>query len=69
MDTYEVDVAGIKHTMQLDAEDAKRYGNRAKKVTVKGAPATKQAAAPANKSATPTASKDAADADAAKSDA
>lgn len=69
MYTYEVDVAGINHTMQLDAEDAKRYGDRAKKVTVKGAPATKQAAAPANKSATPTASKDATDADATKSDA
>lgn len=29
---YEVEINGITHTFQLDAEDAKRYGSAAKKV-------------------------------------
>lgn len=48
MDEYTVTVNGIEHTMLLDDEDAKRYGDNAKKVEKT---ATKKAAAPANKSA------------------
>lgn len=44
MKTYEVEINGIKHTFQLDAEDAERYGARAVEV--------KQAEKPANKSRT-----------------
>ena len=44
MKTYVVEINGVKHTFQLDAEDAKRYGDRAVEV--------KQDDAPANKSRT-----------------
>lgn len=47
---YEYDVNGVKHTAQLDADDAKRY--KAKKVQKGQAPReTKQAATPENKGA------------------
>lgn len=42
MKTYEVTIGGIVHTMQLDEDDAKRYGDKA--VEAKGS------AASANKS-------------------
>lgn len=42
MKIYEVEINGLKHTLQLDAADAERYGDRAVEV--------KQAPAPANKS-------------------
>lgn len=32
MDEYVVTINGVEHTMQLDAEDAERYGDNAKKV-------------------------------------
>ena len=44
MKQYEVTIDGIKHTLQLSAEDAKKYAS-AKEV--------KAADAPANKSRTP----------------
>lgn len=43
MKTYEVEINGIKHVMQLDAEDAKRYPD---------ATEVKSADAPSNKSRT-----------------
>ena len=49
VDEYEVEVGGIKHTMQLDKEDVERYGDRAKKAAK--APANKGGRAPANKAA------------------
>lgn len=49
MDEYEVEIGGIKHTMQLDKEDVERYGDRAKKAAK--APANKGGRAPANKAA------------------
>lgn len=45
MKVYEVELGGIKHTMQLSDEDAARYGNA---VEVKA-----KAAKPANKAAKP----------------
>ena len=44
MKEYEVEINGLKHTMLLDADDAKRYGDDAVEV--------KQADKPANKSRT-----------------
>lgn len=44
---YEVSIAGMKHTLQLSDEDAKKYKG-AKEIK---RPANKQAAAPANKDA------------------
>lgn len=44
MKTYEVEINGVKHVLQLDAEDAKRYGKAAVEV--------KEADAPSNKSRT-----------------
>lgn len=44
MKTYEVEINGLKHVLQLDPEDAKRYGDAAVEV--------KEAAQPANKSRT-----------------
>ena len=49
MDEYEVEIGGIKHTMQLDKDDVERYGDRAKKAAK--APANKGGRAPANKAA------------------
>ena len=49
MDEYEVEIGGIKHTMQLDKDDVERYGDRAKKAAK--APANKGGRAPANKGA------------------
>jgi len=44
MKEYEVEINGVKHTMLLDSEDAKRYGGAAVEV--------KEAAKPANKART-----------------
>jgi hypothetical protein len=46
MNEYEIELNGIKHTLQLDAEDAKKYEG-AKKVG-----SAKAAEEPANKSRT-----------------
>lgn len=43
MKEYEVEINGVKHTMQLTAEDAERFGESARLV---------KQAAPANKSRT-----------------
>lgn len=48
LELYTVTIRGIEHTMQLDAEDAKRYGDAAIKAAE--APANK-ARAPQNKGA------------------
>lgn len=48
---YVVTVGGIEHTMLLSADDAERYGDAAKRVTVKAVqPDNKARTAPANKS-------------------
>lgn len=46
---YTVDIGGTPHTMLLDADDAKRYGDRA--VEVKAAEPKNKARKPTNKSA------------------
>lgn len=47
---YEVEIGGVVHTLQLDAEDVKRYPG-AKEVTAKAADApANKARKPANKS-------------------
>lgn len=48
MKTYEVDINGISHTLQLSDEDAKRYGKAAVEV---------KAAVPKNKAAQPSSNK------------
>jgi hypothetical protein len=49
MDEYTVTINGIDHTMLLDEEDAKRYGDKAVKAAKQSQ--TKKATAPANKAA------------------
>jgi hypothetical protein len=44
---YEVNINGIRHTLQMNAEDAERIGATEVK------PAAKAATAPANKAVTP----------------
>ncbi len=53
MREYEVNINGLVHTLMLDDEAAKQYGDRAKPVQSKEAPtpSNKAAAAPANKAA------------------
>jgi hypothetical protein len=46
LEQYTVTINGIEHTMQLDPDDAERYGDAAVKAS--------KSAQPANKSATPT---------------
>ena len=46
---YTVDIGGVPHSMLLDADDAKRYGDRA--VEVKAAEPKNKARKPANKQA------------------
>lgn len=45
MKTYEVEINGIKHTVQLDAEDAERYGEAAVEVKAVKAPQNKAVSA------------------------
>ena len=47
---YTVEIGGHPHTMLLDADDAKRYGERA--VEVKAATPENKSRKPANKSGT-----------------
>lgn len=51
MKEYTVTIGGIEHTMQLTAEDAKRYGDNAVEKKAAEAPANKARTRTANKSA------------------
>lgn len=57
MKEYEAVIAGIKHTFQLNDEDAKLRGldpsKDGKAIKASESPLVKQASAPANKAATP----------------
>ena len=55
MKLYSVEINGIEHTMQLDAEDAKRYD--AKAVKAKAEHEQKAAPVAANKARRPAANK------------
>ncbi|QIG57677.1 hypothetical protein PP358_gp06 [Arthrobacter phage Shoya] len=41
MKTYKVEINGVTHFLQLDAEDAKRYGDAAVEVKAEAQPANK----------------------------
>lgn len=47
---YVVDINGIPHTMLLDEQDVKRYGDRAVEVKAKQAEPANKARRPQNKS-------------------
>lgn len=44
MREYEVTIGGLQHTLQLDDADAARYGDQARPVETKQAPASKNKA-------------------------